>query len=374
MTFHKNLKKTAIFSASALALAVASAANAFEFEAGDTTVSVYGYAKLDVIYDVDNEIGEKSVARGDIALDGEETSDGHTNLHAAESRIGFSTSTPVSGSTLKTTIEGDFYGGTANAPEFRLRHAFGEWNGILAGQTWTNFGSFLAGTPTIDFTGIGGRAVLDRQAQLRYTTGGFSMAIEDPDKLGGSPVNDDAKNQLPDLTARYQGNAGNFSYSVSGLLRRLEYDTVGGSDDTATGWGMGFDASLAVSDALTLRGGIAHGDGIGGYLHGNPAAPAIVDADGNLETIEATGGTVGASLNVGPGAINLAYTLIDPDLDESNATADDNAQFEDVWLNYIWSPGNRISYGIEASWHSREVVDGRDGDAMRLQGMVKYDF
>ncbi|MGQ4877506.1 DcaP family trimeric outer membrane transporter [Billgrantia sp. LNSP4103-1] len=374
MTIHKNLKKTAIFSASALALAVASASNAFEFEAGDTAVTIYGYAKLDVIYDVDNDLGEKSVGRSNIALDGEETSDGHTNMHAAESRIGFTTATPVSGSTLKTTIEGDFYGGTANAPAFRLRHAFGEWNGILAGQTWTNFSSFLAGTPTIDFTGIGGRATLDRQSQLRYTTGGFSVAIEDPDKIGGLPVSADAKTQLPDLTARFQGSAGNFNYSVSGLLRQLEYDTVGGADDTATGWGMGFDASLAVSDALTLRGGIAHGDGIGGYLHGNPAASAYVDGDGNLETIKATGGTVGASLKAGPGAINIAYTLIDPDLDESNAAADADTQYDDVWLNYIWSPGNRISYGIEASWHKREVVDGRDGDALRLQGMVKYDF
>lgn len=35
------------------------------------------------------------------------------------------------GSELKTVIEGDFFG-TGN---LRLRHAYGEWKGILAGQT-----------------------------------------------------------------------------------------------------------------------------------------------------------------------------------------------------------------------------------------------
>ncbi|KPQ22475.1 DcaP family trimeric outer membrane transporter [Halomonas sp. HL-93] len=409
MTFTKRFKQTALFSTSALALAVASASHGYDIEVGDTDISIYGYAKLDLIYDVDSDLGDKSVGYGNIALDGDSSSTGHTGIHAAESRIGFSTATPMAGSDLKTTIEGDFYGGGAdsNAAEFRLRQAFGEWNGILAGQTWTNFASFIPGTPTIDFTGPGGRGILDRQAQLRYTTGGFSVAVEDPDKLGGNvnanissdtitgfepdgtPItttssSSAAKNKVPDLTARYEGASGNFSYAASGVMRYLEYDTnnnadadASWSDDTATGWGIALAGALEVTEDLTVRAGVSHGDGIGGYVDSNPyQAPAYVDSNGNLETVEATGGTVGASLKAGPGAFNLVYSVATADLDDAEVADSTNDTFESVWANYIWSPAStqNIAYGVEVGQHSRETVGGDDGDAIRVQGMVKYSF
>lgn len=77
-----SIKKTAsIFTASALALAVSGAAQAYTIEAGDTTANVYGYAKLDMIYDVDDKLGN-AVSRGNISLDGDSSSTGHTTIHA----------------------------------------------------------------------------------------------------------------------------------------------------------------------------------------------------------------------------------------------------------------------------------------------------
>jgi hypothetical protein len=380
------IKKTAsIFTASALALAVAGAAQAYTIEAGDTTANIYGYAKLDMIYDVDDDLGN-AVSRAAISLDGEPSSTGHTTMHAFQSRLGFTTATPAGGSELKTMIEGDFYGGGGGT--FRLRHAYGEWNGLLAGQTWTNFGGFLGMNPTIDFTpqpGIGNAA---RQAQLRYTVDGFSIALEDPDSLGGKVASGfdgtptaaaSHKTRLPDLTARYQGAAGDFNYAASAMLRQVRYDDVGVSSDSATGWGLALEANAKVAQGVTLRGAITHGDGIGGYLEGNPTAPAYIDPiTGSLETIEATGGAVGISVAAGDGNINLGYGIARADLDDAVAAgaADDdtNKQFEAVHLNYIWSPIRNVTYGVEVGYHTREVQDGRDGDAVRVQGMVQYNF
>jgi len=71
---HVTVQKTAsIFAASALALAVAGAAQAYTIEAGDTTANIYGYAKLDLIYDVDAKLGN-SVGHGNIYLDGQPVS------------------------------------------------------------------------------------------------------------------------------------------------------------------------------------------------------------------------------------------------------------------------------------------------------------
>ncbi|NAW34121.1 DcaP family trimeric outer membrane transporter [Halomonas alimentaria] len=398
MTRYNKFKQASVFTASALALAVASASHAVDFEVGDTKASVYGYAKLDIIYDVDADLGN-SIGHKNIALDGKESQDGHFNMHAYQSRIGFQTTTPVSGSDLVTRIEGDFYGDGGGS--FRLRHAYGSWGGILAGQTWTNFYGFVAGTPTVDFTGPPGVGNQARQPQLRYTTGNFSMAIEDPDTLGGSEdtinatqVSEDvAKSQLPDVTARYTDTSGPFKYSASAVLRHLEYDadadtTATVDDDSAFGWGIALEGAMDVTEALTLRAGVTHGDGIGGYMNVSPqTSPAYLDTNGDLETLESTGGTIGASIKAGPGAINASYNVSTVDLDDANNTGTDsngnpignytdsaNDTFETAYLNYIWSPAERIKYGIEASWSSRETKGGEDGDAVRIQGMVMYSF
>ncbi|HAA46541.1 MAG: hypothetical protein XD36_2733 [Halomonas sp. 54_146] len=384
MTIKKSLKHTALFSIGSLAMAVASASHGVDFEVGDTKASVYGYAKLDIIYDVDADLGN-AIGHRNIALDGEPSKDGNFDMHAYQSRIGFKTVTPVSGSDLVTQIEGDFYG--EGGGEFRLRHAYGSWNGILAGQFWTNFYGFVAGTPTIDFTGPPGVGNQARQPQLRYTAGNFSASIEDPDTLGGSEItennvvqtsSDAAKSELPDVTVRYTDTSGTFKYSASAVMRQLEYDAVEDAgatvnDDSAFGWGVALEAAMDVSEAVTLRAGITHGDGLGGYMNVSPqTSPAYLANNGKLETLESTGGTIGASFKVGPGAINASYNVATVDLDDEEL--DGNDTFETAYLNYIWSPAERISYGIEAAWNSREVKDGRDGDATRIQGMVMYSF
>lgn len=99
MTIKKSFKQTALFSIGTLALAVASASHGVDFEVGDTKASVYGYAKLDIIYDVDDDMGNL-ITHNAITEDGVDSQDGHFNMHAYQSRIGFKTMTPTSGSDL----------------------------------------------------------------------------------------------------------------------------------------------------------------------------------------------------------------------------------------------------------------------------------
>jgi len=62
-------------------LLLASTANAVEFKVNETDVDIYGYAKLDVIYDVDANLNN-AIIRGNIRADGEPGADGHTTLSA----------------------------------------------------------------------------------------------------------------------------------------------------------------------------------------------------------------------------------------------------------------------------------------------------
>ncbi|OXS15734.1 hypothetical protein CGX12_07515 [Zobellella denitrificans] len=376
-----DMKSNAITLCAALVgTALSATAGAFEWQIGDTRASVYGYAKLDIIHDVDANLGN-TVNRGNIRLDGENGPEGHSTLHAYQSRLGVSSLTATEQGEVKAVLEGDFFGNGGG--HFRLRHAYGEWNGITAGQTWTNFGGFLGMNPTIDFTPQPGQGNAARQAQLRYSQGGFSAALEDPGSLGGK-VNlaapDSVKHPLPDLTLRYQGKVGGLDFGTSAVLRQLEYYQSGSNGDrNAFGWGLNLEAAYRPVPGLVLRGALTHGDGIGGYLEGSPAAPGYVDPlTGKLETIKASGATAGVSLAAGLGDITLGYGVARTDLDDAVAAGalagDANKKFEAWHLNYIWSPLASVSYGIETSYHRRQVQDGREGDALRLQGMVMYRF
>jgi hypothetical protein len=387
MFFRLTPLATALLSGSLMA---PPAAFAFEINAGDTTANVYGFAKLDIIQDLDADLGN-AVNPARIRPDGQSGPEGHSTLHAYQSRFGIATTTPTPSGELTTRIEGDFFG--SGGGEFRLRHAYGEWNGLLGGQTKTNFGSdrFIGFTPTVDFNGQVGQAQLGRLAQLRYNRGGFAAALEDPSGFIGAstlPLDEanTSKSRLPHLTLRYHGGKDAFQYVTSAMLREIEfYRGADDSSDRTLGWGLALETSLALGETVKVQGAVVHGDGIGNYLYGNPALASGVgagylDGNGQAQAITATGGVLGLSARVGPGSLNLAYGIATADLDDALADgaihpaagADD--RWENLFVNYIWSPVHNVSYGIEAGYHQRGTARGESGDAVRLQGMVMYRF
>lgn len=379
-----------LFSGSAMAL---------DFQAGDTKVSIYGFAKLDLIYDMgDVRAGArgmgKAVDYSNIELDDQRISSGHSDMHADESRLGVRTRTPTAQGDLVTTLEGDFWNGN-----LRLRQAYGSWNGITAGQTWSNFHTFVSTTPTLDFTGPAGRDAFLRQAILQYSWGDFHVALEDPSgamsgnsydggyrgesdgrSIAGTDV--DRKDRLPDLTLRYESRAGDLRYSAAALVRDIAFDD-GEASDSVTGWGLFLAAGMEIVPGTTLRGQITGGDGIGAYMKLNPA-PAAYRTGDTLETLFSWGGTLGISQEIGPGTLNFAYSYVHVDWDDALEdgvvlvdTDSGNAydRRRDLFhLNYQWSPIERVTYGIELSHAMRTSVDDRQGEVTRLQGSIIYAF
>ncbi|MCP1676066.1 hypothetical protein J2T57_003225 [Natronocella acetinitrilica] len=380
----KTLKNVALGSASALALAAAGTASAVEFQAGNTSVNVYGYAQLDIIYDVDADLGSRSAQDVGAASDTDNT--GHFSMDASTSRLGVETRTPTSmGGDLRTVIEGDFYGGGGGT--FRLRRAFGEWNGILAGQEWSNFVTFIGSTPTLSFTGTLGYPRGARNAQLRYTFDNFSIALEDVgqgDFFDGSDAGAGIeKRSLPDLTLRFQDTSGPVNFATGAVLRQIEWEFDDGTDnesESAFGFGLMGAASMEVAPGTTIRGVITGGPGIGTYMYVNPASAAFTDttSDLDVEPITAYGGTIGLSQALGQGNLNIAYSTTIADLDDAvddgTLTEDNIEQLTAVYLNYIWSPVNRVTYGVEVSWNEAKTQGGDSEDAVRLQGSVRYSF
>src|SRR5690554_8102870 len=141
--------------------------------AGYKDVRVHGCARGKSSYDIANDQSLAPRARSYAGVATDDGRDGHFGADAVQSRLGFKTVTPEG---VSVTVEGDFRPGN-----LRLRHAFGEYNGVLMGQTWSNYSSFVGNTSTLDFDSLPGLAGLQgRVAQARYTTGPLSFSLEQP--------------------------------------------------------------------------------------------------------------------------------------------------------------------------------------------------
>lgn len=388
-----NKLRMAIRSTAAVAiLGVAAQAQAVSFDAGGYDSSIYGYARLNASYDIDSDQSLSTRSGSYAGLAGnDDAPDGHFGADAVQSRIGFTTTSPEG---VKMTVEGDFRGGT-----LRLRHAFGEYNGVLLGQTWSNFTSFVGNTSTLDFDSLPGLAGYQgRVAQARYTTGALSFSLEDPqNSIVTAGLNSDGdpavlsvgtKDSLPAITARLEDSQGGLSYSAAVLAHQVGYDT-GASDESSMGFATFGALKMALSDMITIQGTLSYSDGANSYLYRsgeNFGAPsAYVDGSGDVETISGVGGSVGAGFNLGGGrSINIGYGMVKVDWDDAEDDAaaagfagvvgSQSETNSAIMANYQWTPVENVMMGVEYQLLDRENVDGTDGDASRILFATQYNF
>ncbi len=369
--------------AAAAVLGVAGQAGAVSFTAGDYDMAVYGYGRLNASYDIDSEQALSTRSGSYAGLAGnDDAADGHFGADAFQSRIGVKATSPEG---VMVNVEGDFRGSGGGV--LRLRHAYGSYMNVLAGQTWSNFTSFVGNTSTLDFDSLPGNAGLQSRAtQLRYTTGPLSFSLEQP---SSSFVTDatllptvDEKDSMPALTARLEDSAGGLAYSAAVLAHQVGYDD-GDNDESAFGFGTFLSAKMSLTDMITIQGNVSYSDGANSYLYRSGenfgAESAFIDASGDVETISGYGATIGTGINLGGGrSINIGYGMVEVDWDDAEDEGYDVASKSEtnsaVMANYKWSPVKNVMMGVEYQFLSRENVDGTDGDASRLLFASQYNF
>ncbi len=177
------------------------------------------------------------------------------------------------------------------------------------------------------------------------------------------------KRELPDLSVKYEGVMGGVGYAAGAAVQFLNTpDEAGG--ESATGYGAFLAAAIELGTGTTLSDNLSCADGVGVYLSRNPNA--FIDADGDIETLEAIGGTIGLSQDIGPGAFNIVYGLAT--VDYPDAAGDSLEDQQVVLANYLWSPVTNVTYGVELAWLDAERVAGETADGTRLKFMARYSF
>jgi hypothetical protein len=365
--------------------------------------NVYGFVRAVASYDFDEKIASGGQA-GDfskITTGSGNTSDGHFGIDANTSRLGVQVMTPQG---VKMVVEFDFDGSDGIDP--RLRHAYGSYNGVLIGRNWSNFNSFVGNPATLDFDGIPGSAgTQSRIEQVRYTTGALSLSIEQPFSAGvgrdvapvfafspttgvialapaGTVSTAGTKETTPAFTARYEDSQGGLTYSAAVMAKQTAYDT-GSADDNDIGYAAFVAGKVMLTDMLSVNGTFGYADGATSYVYragGNFGQyDGYTDANGDIETVEAYGGAIGASLGLGNGSsVNLGYGMATVDLDDAvlntnlPATATDTNST--MFINYQWVPIKDVKMGVEFANLKTETQGGNDGDANRVMFLAQYSF
>lgn len=370
-----NTLRMAIRATAALtAFGMAAQAQAVEISAGDVKADIYGYARLNATYDLNEDIAGPALEGTFTSIEGSEN-EGHFAMTANQSRLGVNIGLPKD---VDVKIEGDFYKGN-----FRLRQAYGEYNGLLAGQTWSNYNSFTGNTPTLDFNGSAGWAGYQlRTSQVRYTTGGLSVSAEQPvawgdsdDPAQGIEGTEAEKDSMPAFTARYEGSADALSFSAAALVKQVGYEDAA-NDDSAIGYGVFGAAKFAVSDTVSIQGSLNYTDGANSYLYLSYGADAYLDGN-DVETISGMAGSIGTSVSLGGGrSVNLMYGMAKLDLDDAVAAgySGDHETNQNVIVNYMWTPVQNVMMGVELSHWATEANSGDSEEANRIMYSAQYNF
>lgn len=313
-----------------------------------------------------------------------QTSDWDTNFHAKFSRINMGVDwVGDNGDKAGALVELDFFGnalGNQNATNTygaTVRHAYAYWNKWLVGQTWSNFGDATILPETADFIGVTDGVVFVRQAQVRYTNGPFSIALENPET---TLVNGTASDRgtLPDLTARYNWKGDWGSFGIGGIVRQLKVDRVVGTrayDADAFGGGITLGGRWAINASNGLHYQLTAGEGIARYIGLGITGDATLDlARDDLDATGVLAGFIGwrHSFDAKTRA-NLVFAFSDYD-NPSFAGMGVTKSVNSIRANVFHTPVPKVDVGAELMYGTREIEDGRKGDIRRVQFTTKYSF
>jgi len=395
------------------AVVVGDIPGSFRLPGSETSLRIYGFAELNAVHETkgDNSNNDYSTFAPYAPINGSTTRKGVSYLTARTSRFGIEASTPTAYGPLGVKVEGDFnneprtgnaaVNGTigniytqqaTNSYNFRLRHAYGQFGGLLVGQTWSTFMDVDNSPETVDFNGPIGSTFL-RQPQIRYAyntkdMGAFTVALENSvsyllDSSGVATTQGFSK--VPDLVARWDKSFDWGAMSLRGLSHELRINDGAGTGLAKRGYGVASTAFVKMRDAqdfLSLA--VTYGDGIGRYF--NYIEGAAYDATNQRILLEKALGVVlgyqykandhfranfvyGRQRNY-----DNAYTTF------ARANGLDSGQYginRSVYqghIGFIYNPIKSVDFGAEYIFGQRETLVGEKGDLSRINLSAKYNF
>jgi hypothetical protein len=308
------------------------------------------------------------------------------DFQARESRFNFKTVTDVDGHKLTGFIELDFMTHTdgnervSNSYSPRIRHAFVSYDEWTIGQTWTTFQNPGALPENLDFVGAPEGTPFVRQSQIRYSTGNWQFALENPETtvtpFGGGARITSGSGIVPDFIGRYNFSTANgASFSASAILRQLNVEQViGGTtyDTSELGYGASFAGVIPVGKD-DFRFTATYGEGLGRYMALNYANAGVIDADGDIQAIKSFGGFVSYRHwwnEQWRSSVTFSGFTADNEVALTGEAVNKSAY--SAYVNLLYSPSKPLTFGVEFMHALNELENGFEGDLNRVIFSAKY--
>jgi hypothetical protein len=384
----------------------------FRIPGTEVSLRLYGFAELNWVhaFRADNSDSDYSTFAPYLPLDGSAQANvkNRDYFTARTSRIGVEAGTPTRYGVLGVKLEGDFnneprtgnaavYGDArnvftqqqTNSYGFRIRHLYGQFGGLLVGQTWSTFMDVDNFPETVDYNGPIG-ATFIRQPQIRFSYGtpghgSFTVALENSSTYvldsTGSAISSSAS-RMPDLVLRWDKSFPWGAASVRGMTQELRIDDGAGNKATKRGYGAAASVLLKTRGPDFLTAGVTGGEGLGRYLNYIEGA-AFDAAEQTIRVERAIGVYAGYQLKpVDWVRVNFVYGMT---RNFDNAYTDfaatnglDAGRFgvnryvQQAHVGPIFTPVKGVDLGLEGIWANRKTLVGEKGDDLRLDFSAKY--
>jgi len=296
-----------------------------------------------------------------------------------QTRLGFEVTRKTEDGDVFIRLETDF----AGINGFRIRHAYGQYQRFLIGQTWSLFSQITALPSTVDFSGPPGSAAA-RTPQIRYFSPwsvldmnlaiGLEYVVPDielPDSIQVKPFQ-----FLPAASARLDHNFDWGYLQISGVLPVLSARNKNDDFIVRVGWGVA--ASAIVNTWLNGKWylQIVCGQAINSFVNN-------LAGTGSNVLITSTGKTI-LPFTLGLYSTyehhwtekvysNLTYGLV-------NVAKQDFTPVDEFHLGYafllntFWDIVEGAKIGGEIIWGQRVDKNTSRGDATRINFLFYYDF
>ena len=368
----------------------------FRIPGTDAALKIGGQVRVTAVFSLDAIGTDDRFVTSSIPVSGsEEAGKGaRTTLSANASRVNLDFRTPTGVGAMRAFLEVGF-STTSDSTFANLRHAFGQWDHFILGQTWSTFADPDAEPFGIDNEGLNAISLF-RQPQIRYTTPlsdvltlAASAENPAPDVTNASGVN-----QVPDFVVRVRwnpkkgtgalpllGQLGHVQGAV--LLRQIRAESNLNPNQVVSkgGYGLGLSGRLRTGwwnelDDVTFS--VYLGKGIGRYitdLRTTGGQDAYFDvATGEMTALGVTATYVGyehAWSKVLRSTLTLGWVWVDVIGAQPNDALKETRRFS---LNLAWSPIPRLDLVAEVLTGTRVNKDLQSGSATQIQLGSRFRF
>ena len=358
-------------------------------------ITLYGYVKLDAVYD------SHRTQVGDLAffvlpkVDGEK--DAETRLSARQSRLGLKVNGPdVEGGKVTALVEMDFYGkaDTENAyhPRMRLGYldwAFSTWS-LRAGQDWETF--IVVVPNTINFATLADQGALGlRRPQVRLTknipVGNAKLVTKGAvartigQDIDGGGQDDGVDSDIPTLqgSVELHGKVLTEKNSILGISGHWGREVVdwavtnssvaGVKDEEYDTWSLNGSVSFPIIKQAALVGSVWTGENLDTYYGGIGQGVNPATKDG----IRAEGGWL--QLQVFPmDKINVNFTCGVDDPKDGDLSKNMRSKNETLMSNIHYSFSPDLILGLEYQFIKTAYKEGDSAEDNRIQASLTFKF